>query len=71
MCLITVAQGTDKLKLRHIFHGSHRSTNTQINLLLPRKNNSTISFIRVHKAWQYQNLIEEVFRYKFLSGMSI
>ena len=47
---MTVAQEQDTriLKLRLIFHGSHCFTNTQTNLLLPRKNDSTIyeQFIR-------------------------
>ena len=57
MCLITVVQGPDMLKLHPIFHFN----NTRTNLLLPRKNDSMISFIRVYMTWQYQNLIEEDF----------
>jgi hypothetical protein len=60
----------DKI-LHPIFHGSHCFTNTQINLLLPRKNNSTISFTWFYLASQYQNLIQKDFLYKNLTGMSL
>jgi hypothetical protein len=70
---MSVAQEQDTriLKLRLIFHGSHCFTSTQTNLLLPRKNDSTIYFIRVYKAWQYEYLIEQDFLYRILYSKSI
>jgi hypothetical protein len=50
MCLVTVPQGPDMEKLRPIFNGSHRFTNIQTNLLLPRESDSIFSFIKVYKA---------------------